>query len=96
MAQDNRAVKILPSSVPDTMRAKLMYHSHGGSLSPPGIFGRDPLSADPRKLRIRNDVFNLSFSFDSLFSDVVNSGSQSFRDAFNYFLDVTYRLSHSD
>jgi len=96
MAEDNRAVKLLPSSVPDVSRAKLMYHSNGGSLSPPGIFGCDPLAADPHKSEIRSRAFNSSFLLESIFSDVVNCGGQLFRDAFNYFVDITYRLSISD
>ena len=96
MTQDNRAVKLTSNMVPDVNTAKLTYSSDGGSLSSPGIFGCDPLSSNAVKSQIRAEAFMSIFSFDSIFSDVVNANEQSFKTAFSFFVDVTYRLVHSD
>ena len=89
-------VLLIPSLVPDVTRAKLMYRADGGSLSSPGIFGCNPLASNARKCDSRSEAFMLSFSFETIFSDIVNGDEQSFKDAFKFFVDVTYRLLSSD
>ena len=66
MTQDNRAVKISRSLLPETSAAVQMYHLNGGSLSPPGIFGVDPLALDSEKAKIRHEVFVSTFPFDHI------------------------------
>ena len=95
MTQDNRAVKLLHSSLPDTLRAKLMYFSNGGFLSSPKIFGCDPLASNVCKSKIRCEAFMSSFSVDRIFNDAVNGDGRSFREAFKFFVDATHRLMMS-
>lgn len=95
MTKDNRAVKIPHSLLPETSIAVQMYQSNGGSLSPPGIFGVDPLAYNSRKLEIRQKAFMSAFSLENIFSEAANGYEQSFKAAFKFFVDVTSRLSNS-
>ena len=93
MNRDNRAKRIDLCLLPS--EAVSHYTSAGGCLAGPCQFGTDPLELCPTKKDIRLQSFCSKFNFKALFCDVSNGCGSSFSSAFKYFVDVTYRLSHS-
>lgn len=92
MNQDNRAKKIDSRLLPTLSQAVSQY---AGRLSDPCQFGTDPLELYAAKKDIRLQSFCSKYNFKALFCDVSNGCGSSFSSAFKYFVDVTYRLSHS-
>ncbi len=95
MTQDNRAIKMPQSLIPETPAAVRMYHLSGGSLSPPGVFGVDPLALDSEKGKIRHEVLVSTFPLEHIFTSAVNGDEKPFKEAFKFFVDVTERLSRT-
>ncbi|KAF3980819.1 MAG: hypothetical protein HFP76_00115 [Methylococcales symbiont of Iophon sp. n. MRB-2018] len=93
MTKDNRTVKIPLSLLPETLAAVQLYHLSGGSLSPPGIFGVDPLALDSEKDKIRHEALVKTFPLEHVFSSAVNGDEKPFKEAFKFFFYVTERLS---
>ena len=95
MSSDNRVKKIDSWLLPSTRSAVEQYSAHGGTISEPCSFGRDPLESSNMKKSIRHETFCSRFSFKSLFCDASNGCGSSFRNALKFLIDVTYRLAHS-
>lgn len=95
MNQDNRTKRIDLRLLPSVQEAVSRYTSAGGCLAGPCQFGTDPLELCPMKKGIRFQSFCSKFNFKALFCDVSNDCGSSFSNAFKYFADITYRLSHS-
>lgn len=89
---DNRAKRIDTSLMPTTEEAVEQY---GGRISEPCTFGTDPLESNNILKDVRYEAFFSKFSFQNLFCHVSNGCGESFSDALLFFIDITFRLSHS-
>jgi hypothetical protein len=87
---------MIPQSLlPETAVAVQMYNLNRGSLSPPGIFGVDPLALNSEKAKIRHEALVSTFPLEHLFTSAVNGNEKPFKEAFKFFVDVTERLSRT-
>ena len=96
MRRNNRATVVDASLIPCPQEAVNQYRLNGGRITDPEYDIQDPLFNDPLKSDIRFRSFTKRFpSMDSLFHAVVNSNASAFIEALIFFIDLTFRLSHS-
>ena len=96
MRVNNKASVINPDLILHPQQAIDQYRLKGGSITDPEQHIQDPLFDDPSKMDIRLVSFNKRFpSIDAIFHGVVNGNATMFIDALKFFIDVTFRLSHS-
>lgn len=95
MRSDNRSKQIDAQLLPSVRSAIEQYNARGGRISEPCSFGSDPLESNDAKKAIRFDTFSSRYSFKLLFCDVSNGCGSSFKEALNYYIDITYRLAHT-
>ena len=89
----DHTVKIHPQLLPSVNESVRQYEHHtGGHLTDPYQFGEDPLHTDSCKQTIRKQTFYEKYSFDTIFSRLVNGDTNDFRDGLKFFIDVTRRL----
>ena len=93
--QDDRAKKIDPALLPTTSMAVASYEHSGGHITAPRPYGVDPLAANDSKRDIREEAFHQRFSFENIFESAVNGNGTPFVNAFLFYVDVSFRLSHS-
>lgn len=93
--QDDRAKKIDQTLLPTPSMATASYEHGGGHITAPRPYGEDPLAADGSKRDIREKAFHQRFSFENIFESAVNGNSTPFENAFLFYVDVSFRLSHS-
>ena len=80
-------------NVPDTETAVLEYEIRQGQLTHFSSFGIDPLDERPDLIIKRAELFYLQgFTYESMFTDIVSSNGQKFRDGVLYFGEITNRL----
>ena len=92
--QDNRAKQIEPALLPTSSSAVTSYESGGGHITAPRPHGLDPLADDGVKQSMREQAFFRKFSFESIFDSIANGNGAPFEDAFMFYVDVSYRMSH--
>ena len=96
MRINNKAAAIHANQIPRPQEAIDNYRSNGGSITDPELDIEDPLNGDPGKSDIRFQCFTRRFpSFDNIFHSIVNENPTAYVDALKFFIDLTYRLSHS-
>lgn len=82
--------------LPALDQATEAYRNNSGTLTDPAPYGCDPLEQDADKQRIRIQAFHDRFpSFEVIFHNLVNGHGTVFKQALLFYMDVTYRLSHS-
>ena len=92
MSYDNKAKKIDPTFLPTVEEAVGLYP---GTISESCSFGMDPLESNSLKQKMRYESFCSRYSFESLFTAATNGCGSLFAGALIFFIDITYRLSHT-
>lgn len=92
----NKAAKIDKHLILHPDEAVNMYRLNGGRITDPEDTAADPLSNNFEKAELRFQAFVERFpSFDVIFYSIANETPSVFEDALLFFIDLTYRLSHS-
>ena len=65
---------------------------YSGRITEESSFGEDPLQGREAKKDERNAVFSQNFSIANIYREIVNSRSESFKDAVIFFINLTARL----
>ncbi len=95
LAADNRCGKVEDSNMRTPEEMVTYYTSLGGRITDEWSVGSDPLAAFPGLQRVRELQFaaQLATSFDTIFSDIVNGNSSSFRSAILLFIAESRNLA---
>lgn len=97
MHRDNRTKRISSHLIPSPSLAVRMFEQSGGSLTDASVFGSDPLAGNYEKQTLRKEAFQYRYpSFEQIFQDTINIlPTGLFKEALKFYIDVTYRLSHT-
>lgn len=93
MEQNNRAVAVNPSVLPEPVNAVRQMESQGSHLTNFSPFGRDPLEGHATLIQLRDDTFKARFpDFNNFFHTTVNGDFSSFRIGLLFIIEVSKRL----
>jgi len=86
----NETTPLQSASVPSVDYAVTLHENAGGTLSPEGYYGVDPIAGYPQLQELRLRDFKLTYpSMDELFEDVLHHHGASFKQAIHFFVHLT-------
>ena len=84
--------RVLVNQVPTNMEAVTAYENLGGSLTAFPTFGIDPLAKNAELQATREQRFSHETNVDTIFGDLVNSNSTSFKQAIQRYANIAIQL----
>jgi len=86
----NETTPLQSASVPSVDYAVTLHENAGGTLSPEGYYGVDPIAGYPQLQELRLRDFKLTYpSMDELFEDVLHHHGAGFKQAIHFFVHLT-------
>jgi len=95
-ATNNRIKQVANNAVPSSDEAIMIYRDvYNGRLNESTSYGVDPLANHLELFQSRSNGVNSLYTFENIFSSVVNNNSYQMEQAVLYFLSETRRLMQS-